>query len=216
MAKREKEGNGAKVAVRSDEQHLPARRTEQTGMPALRMQHPMRWLREEIDDLFDRFFGRWPSVWEPSGALERFWDVDVEETEQEIVVRTEAPGFEPKDFDIHLSGNTLTIQAEHKEEAELKEAGYRRWERRFGQFQRMIPLSWKCVCRGRSPCRGSALRSKHEKLFSQPLVAWRAAFERSSEKPGRQRPGRTSISYTEVARDPHSQNPVSHGLLLLL
>ena len=141
MAKREKEGNGAKVAVRSDEQHLPARRTEQTGMPALRMQHPMRWLREEIDDLFDRFFGRWPSVWEPSGALERFWDVDVEETEQEIVVRTEAPGFEPKDFDIHLSGNTLTIQAEHKEEAELKEAGYRRWERRFGQFQRTIPLS---------------------------------------------------------------------------
>jgi len=65
----------------------------------------------------------------------------VEEADKEVVVRAEAPGFEPKDFDIHISGNTLTIKAEHKEEAEEKETGYRRWEQRYGQFQRSLPLS---------------------------------------------------------------------------
>ncbi len=141
MAKREKEGNGAKVPVQTTAQRLPARTRERAGLPAWRAEHPLRWLREEMDALFDRFFGRWPAAWEPGWAPERFWDVDVEEADNEIVVRAEAPGFEPKDFNIHISGNTLTIRAEHKEEAEEKEEGYRRWEQRFGQFQQSIPLS---------------------------------------------------------------------------
>jgi HSP20 family protein len=140
MPKREKEGNGAKVPVQTTKQRLPARRTERSGLPALRSDHPLRWLREEMDDLFDRFFGRWPAV-APSGALERFWDVDVEEADKEILVRAEAPGFESKDFDIHLSSNTLIIRVEHKEEAEQKQEGYHSWERRYGQLQRSIPLS---------------------------------------------------------------------------
>lgn len=141
MAKREKEGNGARMPAQTAEQRMPARRLERPGMPSLGSEHPLRWLREEMDSLFDRFFGRWPAAWEPGGTLERFWDTNVEETDNAIVVRAEAPGFEPKDFDIHVSGNTLTIQAEHKEEAEQKREGYRTWERRFGRFQRSIPLS---------------------------------------------------------------------------
>src|SRR2546423_515007 len=138
MAKREKEGNGAKVPVQRGNQELEQRPAHR--LPALRGD-PMRWLRDEVDALFDRFFGRSPAAWEPTGFSDRFWDADVEEKDDEILVRAEAPGFEPKDFDIHVSGNTLTIQAEHKEEAEQKEEGYRRWERRYGHFQRSIPLS---------------------------------------------------------------------------
>jgi HSP20 family protein len=67
--------------------------------------------------------------------------VNVEDTDKEIVIRAEAPGFEPQDFDIHISGNTLTIQAEHKHEAEEKQGEYRYTERRYGRFQRSIPLS---------------------------------------------------------------------------
>jgi len=141
MAKKEKEGNGANVPVQTAEQRVPARTAERPWLPSLRNEHPFRWLREEMDALFDRFFGHWPATREPGGFLERSWDVDVQEADNEIVVRTEAPGFEPKDFDIHVSGNTLTIRAEHKEEAEEKEEGYRRWEQRYGQFQRSIPLS---------------------------------------------------------------------------
>src|SRR5947207_2689227 len=109
MAKREKEGNGANVPVRTTEQSMPARTAERSGLPALRAEHPVRWLREEMDSLFDRYFGRWPTAWGADfGPLERSWDMGVEEADNEIVVRAEAPGFEPRDFDIHVSGNTLT------------------------------------------------------------------------------------------------------------
>jgi HSP20 family protein len=141
MAKREKEGDGAKVPAHRTGQALAPRPAERPRLPASRTEHPFRWLREEMDALFDRFFNRWPATQEPTGLAERFWDVDVDEGDNEIVVRAEAPGFEPKDFEIHVSGNTLTIQAEHKEEAEKKEVGYRHWERRYGRFQRSIPLS---------------------------------------------------------------------------
>jgi HSP20 family protein len=103
--------------------------------------HPLTRLREEMDALFGRFFRGWPDLPGWSWGPERFWDVDVKETDNEVVIRAEAPGFEPKDFDIDVGGNTLTIRAEHKEEAEQKEEGYRSWERRYGRFQRSIPLS---------------------------------------------------------------------------
>src|SRR5262245_19763356 len=141
MAKKEKEGNGAKVPVHRSSQALAPRPAERPLPPALPAEHPLRWLRDEMDALFDRFFGRWPAAGERGCGLERFWDVGVEEGDNEIVVRAEAPGFEPKDFYIHVSGNTLTMQAEHKEEEEKKEEGHLRWERRYGRFQRSIPLS---------------------------------------------------------------------------
>jgi HSP20 family protein len=141
MAKREKEGDGANVAVRTPEQRSPAQGTERPRPPAVRTEHPLRWLWDEMDLLFDRFFGRWPAAGQPAGFPQRFRDVDVEEADNEIVIRAAAPGFEPKDFDIHVSGNTLTVQAEHKEEGEEKEEGFRRWHERYGRFQRSIPLS---------------------------------------------------------------------------
>jgi HSP20 family protein len=141
MAKKEKEGNGAKVPVHKGSQTSAPRQAEGPWLPARSAEHPLRRLRDEMDFLFDRFFSRWPAAWEPMRFPERFWDVDVDEGDSEIVVRTEAPGFEPKDFDIHIGGNTLTVRAEHKEEGEEKEEGYRRWHQRFGRFQRSIPLS---------------------------------------------------------------------------
>jgi HSP20 family protein len=99
------------------------------------------WLRDEMDALFNRFFGRWPGGWDSGWGLERLRDVEVNETDNEIVVPAEAPGFEPKDFDIHVSGNMLTIRAEHKKEQEGKEEGFRRWQQRFGRLERSISLS---------------------------------------------------------------------------
>jgi HSP20 family protein len=38
-------------------------------------------------------------------------------------VRAEAPGFDPGDFDIRVVGNTLTIEAERKQEASEEKGG---------------------------------------------------------------------------------------------
>jgi HSP20 family protein len=46
--------------------------------------------------------------------------VDVSETGKEVIVNAEVPGMEPKDIDISLSGNMLTLKGERKREEEKK------------------------------------------------------------------------------------------------
>jgi len=103
--------------------------------------HPLNRLRTELDALFDRFFG--PSLirGEDFWSMNPMAEMDVEETENEFLVRTAAPGFDPKDFDINISGNTLSIRAEHKEETEEnKEGEGRQWNRSYGVLQRSVML----------------------------------------------------------------------------
>src|SRR5262249_25957021 len=72
MAKRDKETNGAKVPVRTTKQTMPTQTAERSRLPARRTEHPLRRLREEMDALFDRFFGHWPIAWEPAWLPEHF------------------------------------------------------------------------------------------------------------------------------------------------
>ena len=107
-----------------------------------RERHPLADLRDEIDNLFDNFFGRGRGkeieAWQ--GASLRSPAVDMEETDKEIVVKAEMPGLDPKDFQISLTENTLTIKGERKEEKEEKKKNYHMVERRYGSFYRSIPL----------------------------------------------------------------------------
>jgi len=95
--------------------------------------------RREIDSLFDRFFEGWPfealkgdGGWIPS--------IDLSETNKEYIVRAEIPGVDPKDFDISLNNNVLTIKGERKHEKETKEEDFHRIERSYGSFTRSIQL----------------------------------------------------------------------------
>ena len=95
-------------------------------------------LREQMDKMWDRFFGEWPSTesfrgeWAPS--------LDVSETKGEIVVRAEVPGMEAKDIDISLANDVLTIKGKKEQEKEEKEENYHRIERSYGSFSRSIRL----------------------------------------------------------------------------
>ncbi len=145
MAQRNKtrEGNGAATQTQEErsDRNVPAQREESTQMATHRReQHPLRRLHDEIDSLWQQFFGGDFGLAEWSG-MSRPWGLDVEEKDNEIAVRAEAPGFEPKDFDIQVNGNMLSIRAEHREEKQDKERGTRTWQRRYGEFQRSIPLS---------------------------------------------------------------------------
>ena len=55
-------------------------------------------------------------------------------------VRAEVPGVEPKDFDISVSGDVLSISGEKKEESEERRGNVYRSERRFGSFRRHVRL----------------------------------------------------------------------------
>ena len=72
-------------------------------------------LRRDLDSLFDRFFGngRAPprSDWPATG-----WGFNIDDKENEIVVRADTPGFELGDFNVEIVGNNLVLKAEHRQE----------------------------------------------------------------------------------------------------
>ncbi len=66
--------------------------------------------------------------------------VDLYETKDHVVVQAALPGIKPEQVDVTITGNTLTIRGEQKEEKETKEAEYIRRERRTGSFTRSVAL----------------------------------------------------------------------------
>jgi len=77
-----------------------------SGAPASRDEHPLSLFRNEFDTLFDRFFGNWP---DGNGSG---WGLEADETDTDVTVRMDAPGFEPGEFDIQVSGDTLRVSAQ--------------------------------------------------------------------------------------------------------
>ncbi len=96
-------------------------------------------LREEMDQLFSRFFG---SEGEMAGGAMFSPSLDLSETDDEIEVRLDLPGFKPEEIDVDLNQDVLTVSGEHSEEKEEKEDGrrYHRIERRMGSFRRSVSL----------------------------------------------------------------------------
>jgi HSP20 family protein len=66
--------------------------------------------------------------------------VDVAENDKQVTVKVEVPGVDPKDIDVSLEGNYLTVRGEKKSEREEKGENFHRVERSFGSFSRTIEL----------------------------------------------------------------------------
>lgn len=80
-----------------------------------------------------------------SGSLATFprWGLlsgEVEEMDNEIVVRVEVPGMEKEDISITIEGKTLYLSGEKRYERETGDSTYHVMERAYGAFQRSIPL----------------------------------------------------------------------------
>ncbi len=95
-------------------------------------------MRKDMDRLWGSFFHR--GVRRTDEDAEWLPSLDVAETKDEIVVKAEVPGMDPKDIDISLSDGLLTIKGEKKQEREEKEEDYHLVERSYGTFTRSIRL----------------------------------------------------------------------------
>jgi HSP20 family protein len=96
-------------------------------------------MRREMNSLWHSFFEERPrrkieelGEWSPS--------LDLSETKNDLVVKAEIPGIDPKDIDISLSNDILTIKGEKKQEREEKEENNHFIERSYGAFSRSIRL----------------------------------------------------------------------------
>ena len=112
---------------------------------APRYSDPFSALRAEMDSLFDSFIGGLPAF---SGTFGFSGDrgfaltpqMDVTETDKEIVVEAELPGIDEKDVSLSLQDGVLTIRGEKKHEHDEEKENYRMTERRYGSFQRSVQL----------------------------------------------------------------------------
>jgi HSP20 family protein len=77
-----------------------------------RTENPFAVMQREFDSMFDRFFGDRP--WAETWDMKRSWGIEWTETEKELVLRAELPGFELSEIDVRVAGDVLTITAEHK------------------------------------------------------------------------------------------------------
>ena len=65
---------------------------------------------------------------------------DVEETENEIVVKMDVPGIDAKGISLTLSGDNLIVKGERHTEKDEKKKHFHRLERFRGIFERVLPL----------------------------------------------------------------------------
>lgn len=103
---------------------------------------PLTRMRQEMDQLFDRFLGGWgPNLMENFGS-QLAWGprLDLAESESDITVKAEIPGVEPGEVDVRVEGNTLTLRGEKKREKEEKRKDYHYVERQYGAFHRSVLL----------------------------------------------------------------------------
>ena len=95
-------------------------------------------LQDQINRVFNDVLGRGSeesnlTTWAPA--------VDIFETEHELVVKADLPDIDPKDLDIRVENNILTIRGERKFEKKVDQDNYLRVERAYGSFARSFSLA---------------------------------------------------------------------------
>ncbi|MDK2980056.1 MAG: hypothetical protein PWQ55_403 [Chloroflexota bacterium] len=93
-------------------------------------------MRDEMDRFFEDFFSRSPAGYEGYGSI----NLDLMQTEDDVVVKASIPGVKADDINISVTGDTLTIRGEVKSEEEVKKADYHLRELRQGSFARSVLL----------------------------------------------------------------------------
>jgi HSP20 family protein len=107
-----------------------------TATPAWPVEREFSRLRSDFDSLLDRMWGPWPALTDQWFDARLSSGLDIEETDSHYVVHVTAPGFDPADFDVSVSGGQLLVKAEKKESRNGSNGSSVRQTR----VQRIVPL----------------------------------------------------------------------------
>ena len=95
-------------------------------------------LRSEMNRLFEDMWrdSAWDSIestaWSPVA--------DIYETDNDLVLKVDLPGVDPKMVDVRIEDNVLTIRGERRFEENVAKENYQRMERLHGTFSRAFRL----------------------------------------------------------------------------
>jgi len=97
-------------------------------------------LREAMDRLFEDSFVRSGPRWiGPAGESRCNLVLDAYLTDDDLIISAAVPGMDPKDVEITIDGDTLTIKGELK--GPLDNVEYLVQERAYGKFSRTLRLN---------------------------------------------------------------------------
>jgi HSP20 family protein len=98
-------------------------------------------MQSEMNRLFGTFFDS-PTPRNGARTSLRRWipAMDVVETDDHYVLRTDLPGLDESDVNVELENNVLTISGKRSTEHEERKNGYHRVERSTGSFSRSVTL----------------------------------------------------------------------------
>jgi len=89
-------------------------------------------LFDEMQRGLETLHGTETKAWTPA--------VDISEDEHRYLIRADLPGVDPKEIDVNLEGDELTLRGERREEKEDKGKNWQRTERFHGEFYRRFRL----------------------------------------------------------------------------
>jgi HSP20 family protein len=98
-------------------------------------------LQERMNRMFNESY-RGGSASDDDWSLGGSWApaVDIYEHEGNIVLTAELPGVDPKDVDVRVENNVLTLRGERKWNGDVQRENYHRVERAYGSFTRSFTL----------------------------------------------------------------------------
>ena len=115
--------------------------------------HPFLGLRDEIDRVFDRFFGE---GWMPfAPRMRRTWEMapwrgvaellstppaDFAESEKEYELTVELPGLDEKQIEVTVGEEMITVVGEREDQRETRDKEYHLTERSYGSVRRAFRL----------------------------------------------------------------------------
>src|SRR5262245_65521416 len=87
-------------------------------------------VQDRMNRIFDEAFRGTPRGNEDEWALGGSWapSVDIFEDDGNLVLKAELPGVDPKDVDLRVENNVLTLRGERKFASEVKREKYHRVE----------------------------------------------------------------------------------------
>ena len=89
-----------------------------------------------VDEMFETFLD-WRA---PARFTYAATPLDLYEKDGKFVLEIAVPGFEAKDVNVEVSGQTVTVSGEHAEKTEKGDVRYHRREMRRGAFSRSVTL----------------------------------------------------------------------------
>jgi HSP20 family protein len=96
---------------------------------------------EEMDQLFDRFFGK--------ELIDRPWQqaassrLSVKDSDDEVLVELEIPGFSPKELEITFENRTLIIKGAKTKDKQIRKGEVRYVGTESGSFTRTVPIHYR-------------------------------------------------------------------------